>query len=240
MPGIDRMIRLIGFDADDTLWDNEVLYIRAKRQFVGVLARHIDPKEGEEHLSRVETSNVPRFGYGIRSFTLSMIQAAAELMGVDLASRHVKDILEIGDSMLSTPVQLLPGAREVLNALASSQRLMLITKGDTFEQDRKISQSGLRGFFGRIEVVSDKSPEIYRSLLEQEGVAPEEFLMAGNSLRSDILPVLEIGAHAVYIPYEGTWEHEQAASEPIAAKGYHTIPGLRDLPELVSRLSAEG
>jgi putative hydrolase of the HAD superfamily len=232
------MIRLIGMDADDTLWDNEIIYVRAKRQFVGLLGQRIDPREGEEHLSRVETANVPRFGYGIRSFTLSMVQAAAELLEGDLTSRHVNEILEIADSMLSTPVHLLPGARDVLEALASSHRLVLITKGDSFEQDRKIRHSGVRGFFGRVEVVIDKSLATYRSLLSEEAVAPEEFLMAGNSLRSDILPVLEIGAYAVYVPYEGTWEHEQAASEPIGARRYHRISSLRDLPSFVSRLSS--
>ena len=231
------MIRLIGLDADDTLWDNEIVYIEAKKRFVSLLAPRVSPKESEEHLSRVETVNLPRFGYGIRSFTLSMVQAAAELMGAHLTSRHVEDVLEIGEGMLSAPVQLLAGAKDVLEALSSSHPLMLVTKGDSFEQERKIRLSGLRDYFVRIEVVSDKSRETYRAVLEQQGVPAHEFLMAGNSLRSDILPVLEVGGHAAYIPYEDTWEHENAGVEPVGERRYHRIASLSQLPDLVTRLA---
>jgi len=231
------MIRLIGFDADDTLWDNETIYLEAKRKFVSLLAARVPPKESEEHLSRVETANVPRYGYGIRSFTLSMVQSAAELMGAQLTSTHVGDVLTIGENMLSAPVRLLPGAGDVLMSLSSCYRLVLITKGDTFEQGRKIRQSGLRKCFVRIEVVSDKIGQTYREVLDQQGVSPREFLMAGNSLRSDILPVLEIGAHAVYIPYEDTWEHENSVAEPAGQRHYHRISSLDELPDLVAKLA---
>lgn len=234
------MIRLIGFDADDTLWDNETVYAQAKHQFATLFAQSIGSRESVEHLSRVETANVPRFGYGIRSFMLSMVQAAADLMGANLTHRHVKVILEIGEGMLSAPVRLLNGAREVLEVLSSGHPLILVTKGDTFEQERKIHQSGLRGFFDRIEIVGDKSPARYLAVLERAAVEPRQFLMAGNSLRSDILPVLEIGAHAVYIPYEGTWEHEQAAAEPISEARYHRVSSLRDLPGFVAELETHG
>jgi putative hydrolase of the HAD superfamily len=231
------MFRLIGFDADDTLWDNETIYLEAKRSFVSLFAARVPPKESEEHLSRVETANLPRFGYGIRSFTLSMVQTAAELMGAHLTSSQVGDVLAIGENMLSAPVRLLAGARDVLMTLSSRYPLVLITKGDTFEQGRKIRQSGLRKYFVRMEVVSDKSGQTYREVLDQQGVPPHEFLMAGNSLRSDILPVLEIGAHAVYIPYEDTWEHENSAAEPVGERHYHRILSLNELPGLVAKLA---
>lgn len=219
------MFDVIAFDADDTLWHNETLFTVTQDSYRELLTPYLQrPWTGEE-LYATELRNLQHFGYGIKGFTLSMIETAIELTGGQVPARIVQQIIDLGKAMLSAPVELLDHVAEVIPALAEPHRLLLITKGDLFDQEAKIARSGLADYFRQIEIVSDKTTAIYRALLAKHGVAPERFLMVGNSLRSDILPVLALGARAVYIPYHVTWAHEQVAREALP-------PGLVELEHI--------
>ncbi|OGO37688.1 MAG: haloacid dehalogenase, partial [Chloroflexi bacterium RBG_16_57_11] len=187
------MFDVIALDADDTLWDNEYLYSEAKKKFVFLLSECQPPEECARRLDQIELENVHHYGYGIKSFILSMIQAALELSEGQVAAENIAAILGFAREMLSAEVRVIDGVGETLASLSQSHPLMLITKGDPSEQLRKIEDSGLGVFFRWVEVVADKSPAVYRAILERYNIPPRRFLMVGNSLRSDILPVLEIG-----------------------------------------------
>lgn len=227
-----RRFDVIALDADDTLWDNEYLYSEAKKKFVQLLSECQQPEQCARRLDEIETENVRHYGYGIKSFILSMIQAALELSEGSVAAEKIAAILGFAREMLSAEVRLIDGVGETLAALAQSHALMLITKGDPSEQQRKIEDSGLGVYFRWVEVVADKSPAVYRLILERYGIPAERFLMVGNSLRSDILPVLEIGGQAVLVPYANTWAHEMDVGE--TAHTYITLESLRQLPGFVS------
>ena len=233
------MLHTIAFDADDTLWHNETHYTRAKQAFGALLAHHAAPQQAILRLDEIENANVALYGYGIKSFTLSMIETALELAHGALTGTDLSAILAVGREMLTHNVILFEHAAEMLAALAQRYPLMLITKGDTAEQSAKIERSGLADYFRIIEIVGDKTPAVYRALLERHYLRPEGFLMVGNSLKSDILPVLEIGGRAVYIPYAHTWAHEHVAAADAARDGYVEIEHLGLLPALVERLSGE-
>ena len=220
-------ITAIGFDADDTLWHNEYLYTRAKARFVALLEECSDGATCARRLDEIETANVRCYGYGIKSFILSMIEAALELSDGRLAAEKVSAILGFARDMLSADVLLMDGAGEVLADLAQRYPLLLITKGDPAEQKRKIDISGLAGYFRWVEIVHDKTPAIYQQVLERCGIPPERFLMVGNALRSDILPVVQLGGQAVLIPYDETWAHEMVETGDIT---YATLPNLAALP----------
>jgi putative hydrolase of the HAD superfamily len=229
-------IQVIGFDADDTLWDNEILYIRAKAAFFELLEECCEREACEAHLEALESRNVRYYGYGIKSFILSMIEAALELSGGQVAAEKIAAILGMARQMLSAEVLLIDGVGEVLQSLAQRYPLLLITKGDPSEQRPKIQHSGLAGYFRWVEVVHDKTPEIYRAILARYQIAPQRFLMVGNSLRSDVLPVLEAGGRAVYIPYANTWVHEHVEAP---AEGFATLENLRLLPGYIERLAQD-
>jgi putative hydrolase of the HAD superfamily len=222
------MFDVIALDADDTLWDNEYLYSEAKKKFIQLLSECSDPSACARRLDEIEMENVRCYGYGIKSFILSMIEAALELSEGRVAAEKIAAILGFARQMLSAEVRLIDGVGETLASLAQAYPLMLITKGDPSEQLRKIEDSGLGVYFRWVEVVADKSPAIYRSILERYGLQAERFLMVGNSLRSDILPVLEIGGQAVLIPYANTWAHEMNVGETLHT--YATLADLRQLP----------
>jgi putative hydrolase of the HAD superfamily len=222
------MFDVIALDADDTLWDNEYLYSEAKKKFIQLLSECSDPPACAQRLDEIEMENVRCYGYGIKSFILSMIEAALELSEGRVAAEKIAAILGFAREMLSAEVRLIDGVGETLASLAQTYPLMLITKGDPSEQLRKIEDSGLGVYFRWVEVVADKSPAIYRSILERYGLQAERFLMVGNSLRSDILPVLEIGGQAVLIPYANTWAHEMNVGE--TTHTYATLADLRQLP----------
>ena len=225
----------IAFDADDTLWDNERLYLQARAQFLDLLSECTDRETCGKRLDELEMDNVRYYGYGIKSFILSMIEAALELSAGQVAAEKIGAILGIARQMLSAEVLLIDGVGEVLESLAQRYPLMLITKGDPSEQRPKMIHSGLAEYFRWVEVVHDKTPEVYRAILERYNIRVDRFLMVGNSLRSDILPVLEIGGQAVYIPYANTWAHENVADEPVGS--YVTLENLRQLPGLVEQLA---
>jgi putative hydrolase of the HAD superfamily len=228
------MFDVIALDADDTLWDNEYLYSEAKKKFILLLSECEPPEECEQRLNEIEIENVRYYGYGIKSFILSMIQAALELTEGRVAAEKIAAILGFAREMLSAEVRLIDGVGETLASLSQSHSIMLITKGDPSEQLRKIEESGLGVFFRWVEVVADKSPEVYRAILERYNIPAARFLMVGNSLRSDILPVLEIGGHAVLVPYANTWAHEMNVGE--TDHSYTTLPDLRHLPGYVQSL----
>jgi putative hydrolase of the HAD superfamily len=232
---------VIAFDADDTLWHNERLYLQTQAELAGLLSRYDVPRKSlEERLYQTEIRNIPVFGYGIKSFTLSMIETAIQLTTGNLSSRDVLAILELAKAQLHAPVELLEHASTTVAKLASSYALMVITKGDLHDQEIKLARSGLGGFFGVVEVVSDKTPESYARLFKKHTIDLQRVLMVGDSLRSDILPVLELGASAVYVPYAGSWQHEAADLLGPGTPGFYQLEQLGQLPELLERLEAQG
>lgn len=226
---------LLAFDADDTLWHNERLYVNAQAQFALLLGHYHDPTWIRERLYQTEIRNIEHFGYGIKAFALSMLETAVELTEGRLNGQDVQVLLDLARGMLSAEVELLPGVGEILPQLAQRYPLMLITKGDLLDQESKLTRSGLWDHFARIEVVSHKNRETYARLLQKHGLSAERFLMVGNSLRSDILPVLELGGSAVHIPYETTWQHE-AAEAPTGQPGFYTLEKISQLSALLGRL----
>jgi putative hydrolase of the HAD superfamily len=232
------MLNLIAFDADDTLWHNEIIYVNTQRKFREMLVAYASPDVIDRHLYEAETRNLPFFGYGIRGFTLSMIETAIELTGGQVGSEHIQAIINFGKDMTQAPVELSEVATTVA-ALAGSYPLMLLTKGDLVDQETKLARSGLAEHFQYVEIVREKTPATYAILLEKYGIAPAHFLMVGNSLKSDVLPVVDIGGQAVYIPYHITWAHEEAPPFSPGKAAYHVIESIDQLPALVERLAAD-
>jgi putative hydrolase of the HAD superfamily len=228
------MIEVIGFDADDTLWHNEVLYHQAKDELGVMLADYRHPREIIEQLDQTEVKNIAYYGYGIKSFTLSMIETAIRVSGGKVTAEEIDEIITIAKRMLSAPVELHSGVKATLESLSGNYALMLITKGDQFEQERKIRISGISHFFQYIEVVGEKSQSSYRKILGQYDIDPARFLMVGNSLRSDVLPVLKIGGQAVFIPNETTWFHENADQEEFSDFEFTEIENISQLPEFLT------
>lgn len=232
------MFDLIAFDADDTLWQNEELYLTARQRVKELLARYgADGLDFDEHFDEVEVSNLPYYGYGIMGFVFSLVETAIQLTGGDIAGKDVQALIDLAKEMLSAEVRLFDGAEETLARLARSYPLMLITKGDLHHQQSKIVRSGLREYFRDVEVVSDKTPETYRTILTKHGIAPSRFLMVGNSLRSDILPVIEMGGWAVYIPNELTWSHEMVDPRERLSDRLFELEALTLLPDLIEDLT---
>ncbi|WP_156379902.1 MULTISPECIES: HAD family hydrolase [unclassified Rhizobium] len=227
---------LVGFDADDTLWENEQFYRLTEEAFAGLLADHCDAVDLSERLLAAERRNLALYGFGIKGFTLSMIETALELTDGALPGSVVGRILEIGRDMLLHPVDLLPDARETLEALSGRHRLVLITKGDLFDQERKLAASGLGPLFDGIEIVSDKTEATYRGIFARHGVSPDHCVMVGNSLKSDILPVLQCGGSAIFIPHDLTWAHEHAET-PVDAPRFFQAAALSAVPDLIAAIN---
>jgi putative hydrolase of the HAD superfamily len=229
-------ITTIGLDADDTLWHSESHFAVTEERFSELVSPWITSEEAGERLLDRERANLEVFGYGVKGFTLSMIETAIEASDGQIGPRAVKQIVDWGKEMLSHPVDLLPGVAETIDALEGTYRLMLITKGDLFHQESKVAESGLADRFEHIEILSEKSPERYRRVLDRHGVRAEEFVMVGNSLRSDVLPVVEIGSVGVHIPYGITWGHEKVDCTSIETS-WHELETIAELPGLVSHLA---
>ncbi len=230
-------ITTIGFDADDTLWHNENLFVEHHRRYAELLAEFHDAETVESTLYRTEMRNLELYGYGIKSFMLSSIETAIQLTEGAISAQELRRIIDFGQEMLRHPVELLEGVAETLPTLCQDYRLVLITKGDLRDQQRKIALSGLAACFEHVEVLSDKRPADYDRLLRRLDIPRDSFLMVGNSLKSDILPILGLGAHAAYIPYPITWAHECVDSSPVGCERFHELESIKQLPALLGSLN---
>ena len=233
-------ITLVGFDGDDTLWRSQDFYDEAQATFEQMLGRYVDLADArvQERLYAVEKGNIAFFGYGVKGMVLSMIEAAVELSGERIAATDLRAIVQLGKDLLRHPVEVLPGVRDAVEAIARHHDVVLITKGDLFHQEQKVRDSGLADLFGRIEIVSEKDPPTYQRLLREFDLPAERFAMVGNSLRSDIAPVLAIGGWGVHVPYHATWIHETEAEMPEDAARLMTVARAADLPGAIEALAA--
>ncbi len=228
--------QVIALDADDTLWHNEPLFSAAQAQFRALLGHYHDAEWVNERLYETERRNLRLFGYGVKGFILSMIETAVELTEGRITGTEVQQIINLGYEMLRAPVELLEGARETVEALSARYSLMLLTKGDLFDQESKLARSGLGDHFSAIEIVSEKDARTYAAVMARHRVEPTHFLMVGDSLRSDVLPVLEAGGAAVHIPYQTTWVHERVSKEALLGKEFVRLHSLRELPEWLNQV----
>ena len=225
-------ISLIGLDADDTLWHSESHFAVTEERFAELLSPWIDGEKAAERLLETERQNLRLFGYGIKGFTLSMIETGLSISGGQISSEALGQIVAWGKEMLAHPVELLPDVAETLERLASAGfRLALITKGDLFHQESKVAESGLANHFEAVEILSEKSSTSYQRVLDRMNVSPSEFLMVGNSVLSDVLPVVELGGSAVHVPYHVTWGHERVDGE---RGDWHELESIGELPGLLS------
>ena len=221
-------IRVIGFDADDTLWVNETYFREAEEQFSQLLEQYETKNKIDQELVQMEMKNLDLYGYGIKGFMLSMIESALELSDRHVSQATIGRILDLGKAMITRPVELLPGVEELLKKLETKYRLIVLTKGDLLDQERKLDKSGLSRYFHHVEVLSDKKEENYQNLLDHLEIPVSEFLMIGNSLKSDVLPILNIGAHAVHVPFHTTWAHEEIPIDQIA-NNHLTLGKISDI-----------
>lgn len=231
------MFDFIAFDADDTLWHNETIFHAAHEEFRRLLSRYHDSDWIDKRLYMTEEKNLSHFGYGIKGFTLSMIETAIELTEGRISGTEVKTIIDLGKGMLGRPIELLDGVEETVKQLADFYPLVLITKGDLFDQESKLARSGLGEYFSFVEIVSEKNVDTYRTVMTRLQVEPERFLMVGNSVRSDVLPVLEAGGKAVYIAYPLTWAHEVVPENDLAGKQFVRLERISDLPDWLEQVS---
>ncbi|KAA5821474.1 HAD family hydrolase [Algibacter amylolyticus] len=219
-------IKVIGFDADDTLWVNETYFRDAEKEFAKLLSKYETVNKIDQELFRMEIDNLPLYGYGVKAFTLSMVESALEISNYNVSTKTIEAILNIGKVMLNKPVELLDGVEEVLKTLSKKYRLILATKGDLLDQERKLEKSGLTDYFHHIEVLSDKKEANYSNLLNHLDINPSEFLMIGNSLKSDVLPLINIKAHAIHVPFHTTWAHEEVTEAEKNGKAYKTLTSI--------------
>ncbi len=229
----------IGFDADDTLWHNEAIFERFHERYRELLAHYHDGATVDRRLFATEMRNLPLYGYGAKGFTLSAIETAVELTDGKISAEEIRQLIVLGQGMLAHPVELLEGVEETLGELGGAYRLLVITKGDLHHQERKLALSGVAARFRHVEIVSEKDEGTYATILRRHGIEPRRFLMVGNSLKSDILPVLALGGAGVYVPYHLTWAAERVEQAPEASADLFQIKTLRELPAVV-RLWAAG
>jgi len=230
-------ITAIGLDADDTLWHSENHFAVTEERFGELVGPWVEGEEAAERLLDRERANLRIFGYGVKGFTLSMIETAVEVSDGRVGADAVQQIIDWGKDMMAHPVELLSGVAETIEELRRSHRLVLITKGDLFHQETKIAESGLAPHFEAIEILSEKSPEQYRRVLGRAGIDPGGFAMVGNSLRSDVQPVIDIGGHGIHIPYGILWGHERVEAEPVGPT-FHRLDCFADLPELLAGIDS--
>ncbi|MFV0513762.1 MAG: HAD family hydrolase [Jhaorihella sp.] len=225
----------IGFDADDTLWHNERFFRLTQDRFAGLLADYAERDHLAERLLAAERRNLGQYGYGIKGFVLSMIETAIEVTEEKVPAPVIRELIEAGQDMLGHPIELLPSAREAVEALAGDFRILLITKGDLLDQERKLAQSGLGDLFDGVEIVSEKTAAVYSAIFARHGEGAERAMMVGNSMRSDVLPAIRAGSWGVHVPHGLTWEIEHA-DEPADAPRYRSLGDLGGLADLVARI----
>jgi putative hydrolase of the HAD superfamily len=225
----------VGLDADDTLWHNETFFADVQQRFAALVGHYVDDDATAlmAKLDVRERANLAHFGYGVKSFTLSMIETALELTDDRVTGRDISTIIDMGRQMMNHPVVLLEGVRETIDELFGRYRLVLITKGELFHQEAKVAASGLADFFSAVEVVSEKDVATYSGVLQRNKIERDSFVMFGNSVRSDVLPVLALGARAAHIPFEISWAHEH-----VEADGFPVLQSIRDVPGFLADLDA--
>jgi len=223
---------VIAFDADDTLWVNEPYFRESEEAFASLFEDFLPMHQTQQELFKTEMDNLALYGYGVKGFMLSMVETAVRITGGTLSAEGTSRILEIGKHLLARPNELLDHVETVLQALSGKYRLVVATKGDLLDQERKLKNSGLEKYFHHIEIMSDKQPADYIKLIKHLDIAPEEFMMVGNSLKSDIIPVLEIGGHGVHVPFHTTWAHE-LVSNPVVHPQFREVERLTDILEFL-------
>ncbi|WP_050528121.1 HAD family hydrolase [Pseudorhodobacter aquimaris] len=229
-------ILTVGFDADDTLWQNEAFFRLTQAHFVDLLSDYATPDHLSERLLAAERRNLGQYGFGIKGFVLSMIETAIEVTQGRVAATVIAEIMAAGREMLDHPIELLPHAQDAVVAAARDHQVLLITKGDLLDQERKLAQSGLGDLFHGVEIISDKTPEAYVRIFARHGGTAERALMVGNSLKSDVIPVISVGGHGVHIPHGETWALEYAEPPEADHPRYHALPDLGGLSALLSAL----
>jgi len=227
---------VVGFDGDDTLWHSETRFHVTQGEFRDLLKRHVPDADVDRRLAEMEMKNLGIYGYGVKSFTLSMLETAIELTEGRIPASDLEVILGWGKRMLMEPTELLDGVEETLRLLGGRYDLLLITKGDLFDQEGKLARSGLGDLFLGVEILSEKNTDSYRGVFTRRAIKPEDFVMVGNSLRSDVVPVVSLGAHAVHIPYEVTWHHEHVPEEELPNEGWQRVSTIRELPAILDEL----
>jgi putative hydrolase of the HAD superfamily len=225
---------VVGFDADDTLWHNESIFEKTHERYRALLAQYHNAATVDRTLFATEMRNLDLYGYGVKGFTLSAIETAIHLTAGKIRADEIQKLIELGREMLAHPVELLEGVEETLAELAVCHRLLLITKGDLRDQERKLAKSGLAGHFRHVDIVSEKNELTYAEIFRRRGVVPGRFLMVGNSIKSDILPVLALGGAGAHVPYHLTWAAERVEDAPQAEGRFFRLKSLRELPALVA------
>lgn len=232
------MIKVIAFDADDTLWVNEPFFREAEEEFAALMESFMPRHSIIKEVYQTEIDNLDKYGYGIKGFILSMIQTALRISDHKIPITFIDRILQIGYDMMEKPVEILPGVEEVLENLQDDFRLVMATKGDLVDQEKKLKKSGLDHYFHHIEIMSEKKVADFSKLIRHLDVEPLEFLMMGNSLKSDILPVLELGAHAIHIPFHTTWEYERISHE-IAHDNFYQATHIAEVVKMIREMDVE-
>ena len=225
--------KVIAFDADDTLWVNETYFRDAEKEFSKILSKYETINKIDQELFKIEIKNLELYGYGIKGFMLSMIECALKLSNYSIPQYEIDKILFLGKQMLNKPIELLDGVEEVLEKLHKKYKLIVATKGDLLDQERKLEKSGLLKYFHHIEVMSEKKEKDYRKLIKHLDINSNELLMVGNSLKSDVLPLLKIGASAIHVPFHITWSHEEVSLEETKNSNFQTLSQLKDILKLV-------
>lgn len=225
-------IQVIGFDADDTLWINETYFLETEQKLRLLLAPYVDSETVSAELFHTESRNMPLYGYGVKAYILSVIETAIRITNGKVSAGILEQILMLGKEQLTKPVELLDGVEDTLNALVGRYRLIVVTKGDLLDQEQKLRRSGIEHLFHHVEIMSDKTDREYRALLNHLDIRPEEFLMIGNSVRSDIIPPLALGSYAIHVPYQTTWAHE-LVDEPVVSPRFYSVDSLWDVISLL-------
>ncbi|RZA00099.1 MAG: HAD family hydrolase [Sphingobacteriaceae bacterium] len=221
-------IKVIAFDADDTLWVNEPYYRQTEEAFCNLLGEYASLHELERELLKMEIQNLSLYGYGIKGFVLSMVETALRMTNNTIKADTIEQILDLGKQMLNQPIELLDGVEEVLETLKGKYRLVVATKGDLLDQERKLKKSNLTGYFHHVEIMSEKDDANYLKLIKHLDIQPEELLMIGNSLKSDVVPVLNVGGHAIHVPYHITWAHEKI-EDAIDNDRFKSVENIKDI-----------
>ena len=224
-----KNIKVIAFDADDTLWVNETYFREAEEEFAELLSKYETKNKIDQELFKTEIRNLSQYGYGVKGFILSMIECALEISNYQVQQKTIEAILNIGKNMLEKPIELLDRIEDVLKNLQGRYKLILATKGDLLDQERKLEKSNLLKYFHHIEVMSDKKEKDYLKLIQHLDIEPSQFLMIGNSLKSDVLPLIKIGAAAIHVPFHTTWVHEEVSEQQSARVTYKTVSNIKDV-----------